>query len=147
MSPIRYPNANYPTAYDEDNMVKAGDVAVNEDGGKDEIQSIFNDATGGTFTLSYDGQGPSSAINFDDDGSGLVTELELLSNIGDVTVTGSGTVGDPWLVTFVDPAQTDVVLITADDGNLTGETVGTTIAEFFKGGKSLSVTTATQGPI
>ena len=32
MSPIRYPNANYPTAYDEANMVKAGDVAVNADG-------------------------------------------------------------------------------------------------------------------
>lgn len=27
-----YPNANYPQAYDEANMVKAGDVAVNVDG-------------------------------------------------------------------------------------------------------------------
>ena len=27
---IRYPNASYPTAYDEDNMVKATDVPVND---------------------------------------------------------------------------------------------------------------------
>ena len=29
MSPQRYPNANYPTAYDEANMGKATDVPVN----------------------------------------------------------------------------------------------------------------------
>lgn len=29
MSGVRYPNADYPQAYDEDDMVKAGDVAVN----------------------------------------------------------------------------------------------------------------------
>ena len=34
MSPKRYPNANYPTGYDEDDMAKADDVAVNEAGGK-----------------------------------------------------------------------------------------------------------------
>ena len=65
MSPIRYPNANYPTAYDEDQMKKAGDVAVNEDGGKDEVQTVWNDASGGDFTLSYDGQGPTGDLPFD----------------------------------------------------------------------------------
>ncbi len=35
MSPSpRYPNANYPLSYDEDDMAKADDVAVNEAGGK-----------------------------------------------------------------------------------------------------------------
>lgn len=33
MSWQRFPNANYPEAYDEANMVKATDVATNEDGG------------------------------------------------------------------------------------------------------------------
>lgn len=30
----RYPNANYPLAYAEDDMAKADDVAVNEEGGQ-----------------------------------------------------------------------------------------------------------------
>ena len=35
MSPSkRYPNANYPLSYDEADMAKADDVAVNEAGGK-----------------------------------------------------------------------------------------------------------------
>ena len=34
MSPKRYPNANYPLSYDEDDMVKSDEIAVNEDGGK-----------------------------------------------------------------------------------------------------------------
>lgn len=32
MSPQRYPNANYPTAYDEANMGKITDVPVNDAG-------------------------------------------------------------------------------------------------------------------
>jgi len=32
MSPQRYPNADYPTAYDEANMVKITDVPVNVTG-------------------------------------------------------------------------------------------------------------------
>ncbi len=34
MSPKRYPNANYPLSYDEDDMVKSDEIAVNEAGGK-----------------------------------------------------------------------------------------------------------------
>lgn len=88
----------------------------------DEVQRILHDHTGGDFTLSFDGQGPTGAINWDDDGSGIKTELELLSNIGTVSVVESAT-GD-WLVTFEDPGATDVALMTADGTNLTG---GTTI--------------------
>ncbi len=147
MSWQRFPNANYPEAYDEDNMVKATDVPVNEDGGVAEIQSVWNDASGGTFTFSFDGQGPTGTINYNDDGSGIVTELELLSNIADVSVTGLGTLVSPWLIEFLDPSETDIVLLTADDGNLTGDTIGTTIEEYLKGRKSLEVTTATGGPL
>ncbi len=88
----------------------------------DEIQRILHDHTGGTFTLSFDGQGPTGAINWDDDGTTINTELELLSNITAVTVVESAT-GD-WLVTFTDPGAQDVAMMTADGTNLTG---GTTI--------------------
>ncbi|MCH6556470.1 MAG: hypothetical protein IH797_07690 [Chloroflexi bacterium] len=39
-----------------------------------------------------------------------------------MTVTGSGTSGDPWVVTFVDPGKQNVAEMTADDTNLTGGT-------------------------
>lgn len=276
MSWQRYPNANYPEAYDEDNMVKATDVPVNEDGGLAEIQSVWNDASGGTFTFSYDGQGPTGALVFDADNvsinsegnltiaepvtdgdqftldsqeytlldttlaaydiaiggseaatkvnivaainasgtegveyhagtnihptvsaaafvvddcvltakvpgttgnaiattetgqgltdvlnvfddttlgattdgvNGIVTELEVLSNITNVSITGDGTLSVPWLIEFLDPSEEDIVLLTADDGNLTGDTIGTTITEYLKGRKSLEVTTASGGPL
>ena len=274
MSWQRYPNATYPEAYDEANMVKATDVPVNADGGLAEIQSVWNDATGGTFTLSYDGQGPTGALpynaanasvaaqgtltldtqptngdtytidaktyTFEDsltnvDGNvnvggslaqaklnlvsaidlsgvagtdyatamtahttvdiaafivddavltaktagtagdalattetfaagtnifddttlgvttagsnGLATELELLSNITNVSITGAGTLISPWLIEFLDPSETDIVLMTANDTSLTGHTLGTTITEYLKGRKSLEVTTATGAPL
>jgi len=65
--------------------------------------------------------------------TGLTELLEAISTITDVTVTGSGTSGDPWLVTFVDPGNRDVPLMTTTDTNLTGHTVGTTIAEDTQG--------------
>ena len=34
MSPKRYPDADYPTGYDEADMAKADDVFVNEEGGE-----------------------------------------------------------------------------------------------------------------
>ena len=63
--------------------------------------------------------------------TGLTEALEALSTITDVIVTGSGTSGDPWLVTFVDPGNKDLPLMTANDTNLVGGT--TTIAEDTKG--------------
>lgn len=48
MSPNPYPNANYPTAWDEANMVKATDIATNE----------TDAATGLAVTDVAGGQGP-----------------------------------------------------------------------------------------
>lgn len=98
------------------------------DYGTDEVQSIFNGATGGTFTISFDGQGPTAAIAFNAAASVLETELELFSNIDDVTVTGAGTVGDPWIITFLRPGKSNIAQITANDTNLTGGTPTSTIA-------------------
>jgi len=142
---IRYPNANYPTAYDEANMSKADGVSVNTM--KREIQSAGHDGTGGDFTLSFDGQGPTGAIAFDDTAADVKTALELLSNITTVEVTGAGSIADPFLVTFVDPGPASVPLMTGDDTGLTGETLGLVIALVQDGDSALVVTEATGAPL
>lgn len=57
--PIPYPNANYPTAYDEADMLKAGDVPVNAAG------------TGLTVTDVVAGKGPLMEAVTGDDVEGL----------------------------------------------------------------------------
>ena len=101
------------------------------DFGIDEVQQVFNTATAGTFTLTFSGQ-TTAAIAYNATAGTVETELESLSNINDVAVSGSGTSGDPWVVTFVDPGKQDVAEMTADDTNLTGGT--STISTTAKGG-------------
>lgn len=83
-----------------------------------EIQRVLHDHTGGTFTLSFDGQGPTGAIPWNDNGTTIKTELELLSSVTTVTVTVQG-VGD-WLVEFNDPGNQDLPLMTINGSGLTG---------------------------
>ena len=99
------------------------------DGG--EVQEVSNDATGGTFTLTFSGQ-TTAAINYNATAATVESALEALSNITDVTVTGSGTSSDPWLVAFVDPGSVNVAEMTADDTNMTGGT--STITTTIEGG-------------
>ena len=141
MSPKRYPNANYPEPYPEANMGKADGVAVNET--RQEIQSITNDATGGTFTLSFEGQ-VTGTIVFNAAASVIKTALELLSTITEVLVTG-GALPTDVLVEFVTPGPSNVPLMVADDALLTGETLGSTILQVQPG--SLDVTVATGAPL
>ena len=68
--------------------------------------------TGGTSTITTNTQGR----------YGIETELEKLSNITDVSVSGGGIASDPWVIEFVDPGSQDVAAITTDDTNLTGGT-------------------------
>ena len=94
---------------------------VTLDGGYiNEIQEMYNDGTGGTFTASFAGQGPTSAIAYNASAATLKTALETMTTITDVTVTGAGTIGDPWVITFVDPGGENLDLITTNDANLTG---------------------------
>ena len=116
-----------------------------------EVQCIYNDATGGTFTLSFDGQGPTAAINYNDGGATIESELQGLSNITDVKVTALGAmirgVANAWLVEFIDPGGVSEPLITANDTGLTGDTIGTTIYQVFDGGDwDDSTTEGTIGP-
>jgi len=91
------------------------------DFGIDEVQQAYNNATAGTFTLTFSGQ-TTADIAYNASAAIVESSLEALSNITDVTVTGVGTSGDPWVVTFVNPGKQNVAEMTADDSNLTGGT-------------------------
>ncbi len=93
-----------------------------------EVQTvtISGAPTGGTFALTFDGQ-TTTPLAYNITAGALETALEALSNIADVTVTGT------YSVTFVDPAG-DVAQMTADGSLLTGGTA-----------PDVAVTTATPG--
>jgi hypothetical protein len=98
-----------------------------------EQQRMWHDHTGGTFTLSYDGQGPTSALDWDATPDEIETALQALSNIVDVTVSGSGASDDPWIVEFLQPGQQDNPLMTYAS-SLTGGTFFT-LEEYQGGGR------------
>lgn len=62
-----------------------------------EVQTITVDATGGTFSLTYNGQ-TTAAIAEGAAASAVEAALEALTGFPNVTVTGSS--GGPWTVTF-----------------------------------------------
>lgn len=77
------------------------------------ITTTVAGSDGGTFTLTFEGQ-TTGAIAYDASAAALDTALEALSNITTVTVTGTGTLADPWVVEFTNPGAQNVDLMTAD---------------------------------
>lgn len=99
--------------------VSAGNVAA-EGGSTNEVQTVTIDATGGTFTLTYDGQ-TTATIAFDASAATVDTRLTALSNIGPSDVAVTGEAGGPWAVEFTgDLAEENVALMTGDGASLTG---------------------------
>lgn len=94
-----------------------------------EFQSIVNNSTAGTYTLTFSGQ-ETTSLNWDDTALEIADALEALSNITSVFVYGTGTAQDPFIVEFIDPGNQDVAQLTYDGGSLTG---------------TLSIATVTQG--
>lgn len=87
--------------------------------GTNEVQTIIVYGTGGTYTLTFDGQ-TTSATAWNASAATLETNLENLSNITAVSVSGSGTPADPYVVTFENPGGQDVAEMTGDATSLTG---------------------------
>lgn len=104
----------------------------------DEVQRLAIDASGGSFTLTLDGQ-TTTPIAFDATPAALATALRALSGFGAGDLTVSGGPGDegathPYLVVFGGSrAGEDVAEPTADSSALSG------------GGATASVTTAVEG--
>lgn len=95
-------------------------------GGTDEVQTltITGTPTGGTFTLTFDGQ-ETDPIDYDATAGEVQTALEALPNLtpGDVTAGGGPLPDTPVTLTFGGSlAGTDVPLIVADGSSLTGGT-------------------------
>ncbi len=91
----------------------------------DDVQEVSNDATGGTFTLTYDSVA-SAAIAYNASAATVETDIEALSNVTAATVTGSGIFADPWVIRFVTDAGSGILV--AGDGSLTGGTSTVTLA-------------------
>lgn len=91
----------------------------------DDLQEVYNNATGGTFTLTYDSI-VSAAIAYNASAATVETAIEGLSNVTAATVTGSGTASTPWVIRFVTDSGSGIM--TADDGSLTGGTSTVTLA-------------------
>ncbi len=99
----------------------AGVTEVSKGAGSvNEKQSIKVFGTGGTFTLTISPD-TTSVIAFGAAASVVKTRLEAdLTSITAVTVTGTGTPEDPYIVEWTDPGSEDIVLLTYDASSLTG---------------------------
>lgn len=111
------------------------------DGHVNEEQSvtITGAPTGGTFTLTFDGQ-TTGTIAYNATAGAVQAALNALSNIrtGDVMVTGAN--GGPYEVTFTSSFQgTNVAQMTASGAGLTGGTTpGVTVATVTSGSSTPS---------
>lgn len=118
----------------------AADIAPAQPACFAEVQqvAITGGPTGGTFTLTFDGQ-TTAPIAYNAAASAVVTALNALSNInpGDVTATGGALPTTPVVVTF--GGQYAGVNVPQMTGSATGLTGGTTPA--------VVVTTTTQGGV
>lgn len=92
------------------------DVAVSGSGTQ-EVWEVYTDATGGSFEWDF-GDGDTATINDGDSAASVASALEGTDAIDNVSVSGSGTSGDPWVITFHYPAAPPSPA--TDDSGLTG---------------------------
>lgn len=87
------------------------------------VQTVSHDGTGGAFKLSHSGNATAD-IAWDASAADVEEALEDTADLVDVEVSGSGTAGDPYVITIVDG---EVSAITSPSDTLTGGTGTVTI--------------------
>ena len=94
---------------------------------QNEKQSVWVNAQGGSLTLTRPETGaPTSGIAHDSSAASVRTRLESIYGVGNVSVTGAGTAGDPWIVEFIgDLAATNLQQMTGNGTNLLAVVVAT----------------------
>lgn len=75
------------------------------------VNDGFDTSLNPTFTVTVDGQ-TTASLDWDVAAQSLENALSQLSNVNDTLVIGAGTFGDPWVVTFYDPAVVASVTVT-----------------------------------
>lgn len=110
--------------------------------GENEVQRVTSDRTGGTFTLTFDGQ-TTGAINWDASNAQMQTALEALSNINGVICTGGPLPGAIDVEFIANNSETDVPEMTVTDSGTGGTavTVSTITNGFPDSGQELYVDT------
>ena len=112
----------------------SGGFSPHNDMPTNELQTVTTaNVTGGTFTLTFDGQTTAPIVftpgNAAANNAAVEAALEALDNLDDVTVTGNNQ-----NVRTVDFRQTDVPQMTADGSGLTGTGPTVTVATTQPGG-------------
>jgi hypothetical protein len=106
------PNIPPPACAGPLHIVDLADAGPDNMPARYNVLQVSNNATGGTFTLTANGQETTGAIPFDAPASWIEIALESLDSVTSVTVTGAGTSADPWVITFLNPVVGE---LTADD--------------------------------
>lgn len=118
--------------------VTATTAAVNE------VQEVVVDATGGTFTLTFDGQ-VTSALAFDAPTATVQTALRALSTIGGTAVDVTGSASN-YTVTFVSTlAAQNVATMISDPALLTGGAQTATVSTSTPGSAASSLVLTVKG--
>lgn len=81
---------------------------------------ITVNATAGTYTVTLSAFGTSPAINWNAQEADVAIAIEAITGINDVTVAGDGSDSNPFVIEFLDPANTDLGTISIDSSGLTG---------------------------
>lgn len=140
---------------DASSLTQAGDAALsinttvqgNGTTNEEQTVTISPAATGGTFTLTFNGN-TTNAIAFNATNATMDTQLEALNSIGAGQVAVAGSAGGPWTITFGGTlANTNVNTITGSAANLTQAGDPTiTIAQTQAGGITTIPVRAVQAP-
>ena len=110
------------TALEALSTVGAGNVTVTGAGTvpADQVNSAWADATSGMFSFTVDGL-VAPAIAWNASAAQVEAALEALANVDGVTVTGAGTSGSPWVITFDGPTVSRQSLtLDSNDTGLSG---------------------------
>jgi hypothetical protein len=93
------------------------------------VQKVVISGTGGQYVLVHSGNN-SAALDFDATSDDVKEALEATADLTTVEVTGSGTVGDPFVVTIIDgevSAITSTDTLTGGAGTVTISTAGAAV--------------------
>jgi hypothetical protein len=116
-----FPNGYIPSGVALGKITADGTYGIYNGGSVAEVQTITISATGGTFTVAFDGSPVSTAVAWNATGATLQAALEALSTInpGDVTVSGPTT--NVYTITFGGRyVGKDVPALVTNPGSLTG---------------------------